>query len=204
MSRSRPPRAALLACALAGALALAGCGAGQIAQTADQVDNSAGATVQVGGVRVVDAKIAFPDEAEGAALYPAGGTAPLQMRIVNSAAEPDRLLSARSQAARSVEISGETTVPSGRVLLVEGEPPVPEPAGTRTPSTPTPTPTPAATPTAEAAAGERVAQVVLTGLAEDVRAGLSYDLVLVFERAGEVRLEVPVAYPDTEREPSTE
>jgi hypothetical protein len=56
-------------------------------------------------------------------------------------------------------------------------------------------------PTPESAKpGTREAQVVLTGLREDVRAGLTYPLVLVFERAGEIRLQIPVANPSEERE----
>jgi hypothetical protein len=41
---------------------------------------------------------------------------------------------------------------------------------------------------------------VLSGLQEDIRAGLTYPLVLTFERAGEVRLEVPVGNATAPRE----
>lgn len=49
-----------------------------------------------------------------------------------------------------------------------------------------------------------MAQMVLTGLRDDIRTGLTYELVLVFERAGEIRLDVPVGHPQTPREPATE
>ena len=48
----------------------------------------------------------------------------------------------------------------------------------------------------------RYAQVVLTGLREDIRAGLKYDIVLTFERAGQVRVSLPVGYPGEPREAS--
>jgi hypothetical protein len=41
-----------------------------------------------------------------------------------------------------------------------------------------------------------VVDIALVGLAEPVRAGLTYPVVLTFERAGELRLELPVANPD--------
>jgi hypothetical protein len=43
-------------------------------------------------------------------------------------------------------------------------------------------------------------RIVLTGLREEVQAGLSYPLVLRFERAGEVRIDVPVANSTATRE----
>ena len=48
----------------------------------------------------------------------------------------------------------------------------------------------------------RFAQVELTGLREDIQAGLSYEIVLTFERAGQVRVMLPVGYPSSPREPA--
>ena len=48
----------------------------------------------------------------------------------------------------------------------------------------------------------RFAQVELTGLREDIQAGLSYEIVLTFERAGQVRVMLPVGYPASPREPA--
>ena len=48
----------------------------------------------------------------------------------------------------------------------------------------------------------RFAQVELTGLREDIQAGLSYEVVLTFERAGQVRVMLPVGYPASPREPA--
>lgn len=47
-------------------------------------------------------------------------------------------------------------------------------------------------------------RITLTGLLDDVRAGLSYEVVLTFERAGEVTLQVPVGGASEPREEPTE
>jgi hypothetical protein len=54
--------------------------------------------------------------------------------------------------------------------------------------------------TGGAEAGGREGQVVLTGLTDNVRAGLTYPLVLNFEKAGQVTLTVPVGAPSEPRE----
>ena len=62
-SRSAPraatrSRTALVAVAVASTVVLAGCAAGQVAQTAYQANSSTGATVTVNGIAVRDAQIA--------------------------------------------------------------------------------------------------------------------------------------------------
>ncbi|MGH3565145.1 MAG: hypothetical protein ACRDRH_03745 [Pseudonocardia sp.] len=219
--RSRPRGIAVLVAAMIGILASTGCGAGQITQTGEQITAVGGANAGIGAILVRDAQITFGDKVKGGTVYPRGGTAPLQMRIINEGAIGDRLVSTTSPVASSVQVTGEVAVPGGQVLLVEGEPPpvvapppvggVPGAAATTTspaPISPTTTspattnPTPAAQTPVEG--GERMAQIVLTGLRDDIRAGLSYELVLVFERAGEIRFDVPVGNPQTPREPAAE
>ena len=48
------------------------------------------------------------------------------------------------------------------------------------------------------------AQVVLTGLKSDLQVGPTYPVVLTFERAGSVTLQVPVANPSENQGPSGE
>ena len=48
--------------------------------------------------------------------------------------------------------------------------------------------------------GTRHAQVVLTGLREDIKAGLIYEVDLTFARAGQVRVMLPVGYPAQPRD----
>ena len=216
MSDPRRNRAQLLVGAVIVAVAVAGCGAGQITQTSRQVAAVEGANVTAGQIAVRNAVIEFDGPAEGAAVYPVGGNAPLQMSIVNSGAEVDRLVAASSPVADSVQISGVLRIPGGQALDIEGAPataapapaegtpapapgaaPAEAPPAAEAPAAAEPTPV-AAPPAAEAPAG--VGSIVLTGLREDVRAGLTYPLILTFERAGELRFDVPVANPETLRE----
>jgi copper(I)-binding protein len=225
-------------------VALAGCGAGQVAQTAYQANAAGGATVTVNGIAVRDAQIAYTGPVQRANVYPVGGSAPLEMHIVNESTQNDRLVSASSPVAASVQISGQADLPAGVEMVVGGESgtggqsapgsaeaPAPPPLESGLPgaqeSTPLypssapnepsdSSPTGAASPSGEApAAGlqpappiksvepaTRYAQVVLTGLKEDIRAGLSYEIVLNFERAGQVPVMLPVAYPAQPREPA--
>jgi copper(I)-binding protein len=235
--RFRPIGAVVATGAVLGALALAGCGAGQITQTSSQLPAVAGANAGVGAIVVRDAYIEFGEQVQGANIYPRGGAAPLKMSIVNTGIQPDRLVSASSPAAASVAITGDAEVPPGRVLLIEGAPAAPVPAAPSASAGPTPgaTPTPAASgvpsppgnqiggsgqessraaapaPTVEpgpapragtggAEAGGSEGQVVLTGLTDNVRAGLTYPVVLNFEKAGQVTLTVPVGFPSEPRE----
>ena len=95
-------RAALVAVAVASTVALAGCAAGQVAQTASQANSATGATVTVNGIAIRDAQIAFPDSTVGAqtaAVYRAGGTAPVEMHVINQSTQADRLVSASSPVA---------------------------------------------------------------------------------------------------------
>jgi hypothetical protein len=205
-ARPRRTRAPLVVGALIASVALAGCGAGQITQTSRQVAAVEGANAGAGQVAVRNATIEFDAPAHGDAVYPAGADAPLHMTIVNAGTEVDRLVAASSPVASSVQVSGVLRIPGGQALAIEGAPaplPTPLPAGGAPGATPAPSPAttlpaPAAPPAEEAESG--VGNIVLTGLREDVQAGRSYPVVLTFERAGDVRFDVPVANPDTLRE----
>ncbi|GAA5122192.1 copper chaperone PCu(A)C [Pseudonocardia adelaidensis] len=228
MSDPRRNRAQLVIGALIAAVAVAGCGAGQITQTSRQVAAVEGATATAGEIAIRNATVEFDGPAEDAVVHPVGGNAPLQMVIVNTGAELDRLVAASSPVASSVQISGVLRIPGGQALTIKGAPaavapaPLPAegapaaapgeaqatgapaapatPAATPAPTTPAPTTPepPAAAPAPEGGTG--TGSIVLTGLREDVQAGLTYPLVLTFERAGEVRFDVPVANPDSLRE----
>jgi copper(I)-binding protein len=232
--RFRPFGAVVATGAVLGAIALAGCGAGQITQTSTQAPAVVGANAAVGPIAVRDAYIEFGEGAQGANIYPRGAAAPLRMSIVNTGIQPDRLVSASSPAAASVAITGDVEVPPGRVLLIEGEPAAPAPSAAARPGPSSPPPAPvsgvpsppgnqiggsgqedsrAAAPaptvapvpapragTGGAESGGREGQVVLTGLTDNVRAGLTYPLVLNFEKAGQITLTVPVGFPSEPRE----
>jgi copper(I)-binding protein len=259
MPRIRPTGAALVAGALIGAVALAGCGAGQITQTSTQVSAVSGASGNAGQLGVRDVAIAFPEQPpKTAAVYPRGGDAPLQMTITNAGAGPDRLVSVTSPAANSVRISGPSDIAGGQRVVVAGEPPAAPtptlaPSGSAAPgatvspgpsasaaaapgsavvpsgSALPPLPTPAATgePNRQATqpslapttgvggfnpagpgqgtvenpqAVDQGTQVVLTGLKDDIRSGLTYPVTFTFQKAGSITLNVPVALSTEERE----
>jgi hypothetical protein len=223
-----------------GSVVLGGCGAGQIAQTAYQANASGGATVTTNGIAVRDAQITWGGSVEGENVYPVGGSAPVEMHVINESTQDDRLVSASSPVAGSVTVGGQTDLPAGTVMVVGSpssaggqsapgstEPSAESPIGSPDASS-SPAPTnsalepPDTSPTGSASAsGEapaaglqpppalgalapstRFAQVELTGLREDIQAGLSYEIVLTFERAGPVRMMLPVGYPASPREPA--
>lgn len=238
----RRPRIALAVGALVGAVVLGGCGAGQVAQTAYQANGSTGATVTVNGIAIRDAQIAFGDDVEGAAIHPRGGTAPVEMHVINQGTQGDRLVSATSPVAASVTVGGQTDLPAGVEMVVSGganasgrtlpgasegppEPPIGDTLAPASPGAPPTAETPeesaetsptglnepsgeapaagldTAPPIAEVVPSTRFAQVVLTGLNDDIKAGLSYEIDLTFERAGVVRVSLPVGYPGQPRQP---
>jgi copper(I)-binding protein len=241
MVRIRPTAAALVG-AVAAAVTLAGCGAGQITQTDTQLSAVDGANVQVGTIALRDSVIEFNDRAEGAAVYPRGGSAPLSMSIVNAGSQADRLVSVSSPIATSVQITGTSDLPAGQRLLVEGTPPAPAapalpaapgapavpgapaaPGAPATPGAPAAPGTPAApgapaattappapggsTPppaTPPVSGGMREANIVLTGLREDITAGPTYPVTFTFEHAGQIQVPVPVQNPSGPRENAAE
>jgi copper(I)-binding protein len=269
--RVSSPRVVVAVGAVVGAFALAGCGAGQITQTGSQQSGVGGASANVGQIAVREAAFAFAGDGKTAAIYRAGGDAPLTMTVVNFGSQVDKLTNASSPAAESVRITGDGTIASGRALLVQGQP-AGEPAGapgasaqatpgarpsagasatpapgaseqaTPAPSAsaqaaPAPGPTEQASPAPDAGAapgarpapatagpeaaataaagaapppsgqvtpGTTTAQVVLTGLKEDLKVGPTYPVVLTFQRAGDVTIQVPVANPSENQGPSGE
>lgn len=180
MSRSR--RTTLTGAALIAAAVLTGCGAGQVASTATQVSNTTGGNAQVGPLALRTVAIAFDGAVEDGAVYRRGEDAPLNMTVVNEAGEADRLVSASTPLAESVEISGTTDIASGRSLVVGGD--------TQQQGAGSPGGAPVTTPLPRE--DEPTASVVLVGLRDDVRSGISYPITFTFERAGDVTVAVPV------------
>ncbi len=218
---TRTPRirsTAAVAGAVIGAVVLAGCSAGQITQTSSQVTAVDGANANAGTIAVRNAHFALPEDVKTGVAYPRGSSAPLQLVIINTGGATDELVSVTSPIAGTGEVTGKRDVPGGRTLLVEGEAPAaaaatPTAAAGATPSatagrpsaTPAPT-TAAATPSAEALSPDAAgtAQIVLTGLRDDIKSGITYEVVLNFRDAGPLRLAVPVAGSEAERKDQTE
>ncbi len=93
--------AGLVASAAAAAL-LTGCAAGQVAQTVDQYPVVDGAAGNAGQLLIRNAGIAPPSGING---YAKGGTATLQLVVVNGTNKDDQLVSASSPVAGGVVLS---------------------------------------------------------------------------------------------------
>lgn len=154
-------------------LALTGCGAGAVSQTASQASGVNGAIAQVGNVLVRNASIDFPPNAPATAgaAYQPGGAAPLSMTVVNVGATPDKLLAVTSPVAATGQITGDATIPAGSTVTV---------GNTGTDS--------------QALAG-RTISIKLAGLVGPVRSGLTYPVSLRFQNAGVLNVDVPVGEP---------
>lgn len=112
---ARLPRGVLVGGALALALAVSGCAAGQISQTADQVAAIDGANATVGDVGVRNALLATAP----ATGYAKGADAPLLLTISNDGVDGDTLSQVSSAAAADVQISGTAALP-GQALTTFG------------------------------------------------------------------------------------
>ncbi|HXV94823.1 MAG TPA: hypothetical protein VD813_16075, partial [Pseudonocardia sp.] len=168
-----------LAATLAVALVTAGCGAGQYAQTAQQTTNSTGAAARVGEIAVLDVEFLFDRPVFGDEVYGVGSTAPLAVTIVNTGDRADRLVRVSSPIAEGgVVVADDIVVPGGQTLTAGQVGPV---AGIEVPP------------------ADEAPLIALTGLRVPIRSGVSYPVVFGFERAGDVRIEVPVDTPASPR-----
>jgi copper(I)-binding protein len=104
-------RSVLAGLVVVGGLALAGCGSGQVAQTAQQQGTIDGVSVQVGQLAVRDIALEYPN----AGVYKKGTTARLRMVVVNQGISADVLTDVRSPAASGVTITDDsaTAQPGG-------------------------------------------------------------------------------------------
>ena len=110
--RSRAVVAALLA---AGATVLAGCQAGQQAQTAEQIPTIDGNYAQVGSLALRDVTIEYPETGS----WPQGSNARLQLTVVNEGRRRDRLVEVRSVVADRA-VSSRARIRSNTSVAVDG------------------------------------------------------------------------------------
>ncbi|WP_103343610.1 hypothetical protein [Amycolatopsis sp. CA-126428] len=210
--------------ALGAALALAGCGAGQITQTASQQPAVNGTHAQVKTIELRNAAVQYPKSGPG---YPAGATPALTLTIVNSGQQDDSLVSVTTEDGAQATIEGSKTIVAMHSLVIgpddavestnEAQPTssaAPSSSGAPTSSgTPTgsssasnspgsltatatsevPSSGPAATPTAPEKVGQ--AKVTLPPLKQPLWPGQVIKVTFVFQNAGPVTVELPVAAP---------
>ncbi|WP_024800894.1 hypothetical protein [Nocardia sp. BMG51109] len=226
---SKTPRRAAVVVALAAgaALALSGCSAGQMSQTASQVAAVNGNSADVGRVALRDVRILLPQSEQYTNAK--GGKAVLAFSAVNDAAEPDRLASITSDLG-TVKITPANPELKFQQTLVAAGPQAgaaaheAAPTGSAAPSsssapTSSAESTSSAAPTGSAhaestgsahAEGLGVAEhpaepaspvlVEIDGLTKDVAPGLTYQVTFNFKESGTVSVHVPVdAGPDTAR-----
>jgi copper(I)-binding protein len=175
---NRALRAATIGALLLSPIALSACSAGQVTQTASQERDKVGATAQVGEITVRAAELAYPNGGR----YEEGDDAELHMAIVNAAAEADTLVDITGEGFDRIRITGSGTA-----------------APTATPTTSAGSDDGIVIPADTAVyLGENAPTVTLAGLSESLTTGQSVEITLVFERAGEVTLQVPVTTPSRE------
>jgi copper(I)-binding protein len=156
--------------------AVAGCGTGQLAQTAAQRSHSAGAVARSGEISLLDVAFLFDPPVAGDEVYGVGQSAPMAVTIVNGGERPDRLLAVTSPVASGSTVTTEgLTIVGGRTVTTGQRGSV---YGIELPY-------------------ERsVGPVALTGLTRPIRSGVDVPVVFHFERGGEVRVDVPVDTPE--------
>jgi copper(I)-binding protein len=122
-------RSALAALTLVGGVALAGCAAGQQAQTAEQRPTVNGANVNLGSLAIRNVTLDYPEEG----VYEEGSDARLQMVVVNEATSGDALIEVRSPVAQRVTITA-GGAEAGPTPTLTAPPPSESPSETAQPS----------------------------------------------------------------------
>ena len=213
---ARPGRIAAaiaLAAGLGTTLALTGCSAGQITQTGNQVPAVPGVNAQAGNVALRNLVIAY-DGPEG---YPAGGDAPLVVRLFNTGTTTVTLVGVTAERATSVTLVGTPVV----VTTTQPPPPPTETAAaTAAPTgspevtaTASPEPTPTIPPTTQPP-GVPVSVAIppgsfvllvpgqgdagflrLNGLTQAIAPGESVRVTFSFSDGTSTTLDVPLAPP---------
>ncbi|MBF6332756.1 hypothetical protein [Nocardia transvalensis] len=216
-------RAATVAAVAAGAvLALSGCGAGQISQTAQQVSAVNGNTANIGNVALRDVRLLLPKSEEYNNAK--GGKAVIAFSAINDgASKADELTSITTDLGTVHITPANPRLEPGQTVVAAAPQPghAPAPAST-TAAAPTsppstgahaPTSTPASSTSATAHpegagspdeptdAAAHPILVEITGLTKDITPGLTYQVTFNFKDAGTVAVNVPVdAGPELPRQ----
>jgi copper(I)-binding protein len=175
--RTRTPAATagFAAAGLAVIVTLAGCSAGQVAQTASQEPAINGTSATVGKI---DLRNVHLRAAQSSAYVQPGSDVELLFVAVNgSAADGDRLVSITSDVG-NVALIGDTRVVPGGTLVVGTRDLQPSPLGQTEGAG-----------TAEAA----------VGLTKPISNGLTYGFTFTFEKAGQQTVQVPISAGEAPR-----
>ncbi|MGW5141264.1 hypothetical protein ACWEPH_19520 [Nocardia beijingensis] len=209
------------ALAAGAAIALSGCGAGQVSQTAQQVAAVNGNHADVGRIALRNVHIVYPSEGTGY-NNTKGGKALIALSIVNNGESVADELTSITTDLGTVKItpaSGKSVVELApqQTVVAATQPVKREAAPTTTSAAPTSAPRSAApTTTADShGAGEHGSPaagqdpeanpilIEITGLTRDIAPGLTYNVSFNFKQNGTVQVQVPVdAGQHTERHES--
>jgi copper(I)-binding protein len=198
--------------ALGAALALAGCGAGQITQTDTQQPAVNGTHAQVKTVALRDVAVQYPTSGPG---YAVGATPALTLTIVNQGAQDDSLVSVTTEDGTQATVGGSKDIVAGHSLVIGPDNAVestneaqPTSSGAPTSSSEAPAtgtsstgtsssaeaPSTSVTPTAAPATIGK-GTVTLAALKQPLWPGQVVKVTFVFKNAGPVTVELPVAAP---------
>ncbi|WIX86207.1 hypothetical protein [Amycolatopsis sp. DG1A-15b] len=157
--------------ALGAALALAGCGAGQITQTDSQQPAVNGTHAQVKTIDLRNAAVRYPTSGPG---YAAGATPALTLTIVNRGAQDDSLVSVTTEDGTQGTIEGSKTVVAMHSLVIGPDDAAEstnevQPTSSGAPSAPSSspsTPTSGGTPTGSSSASNSPGNLTATATSE--------------------------------------
>jgi copper(I)-binding protein len=127
-------RSVLAGLVVVGGLALTGCGAGQVSQTAVQSPTIDGISAQVGTMSIRNLALEYPDQGK----YAKGSDARLRMVIANDGSSGDTLTAVRSNVSADVTIAAAASGAASGTPTLTAPPPSDTPTATGTASgTPT-------------------------------------------------------------------
>ncbi|RMI29355.1 hypothetical protein EBN03_26215 [Nocardia stercoris] len=160
---------AVAALAAGAALALSGCGAGQISQTASQQSAVNGNTADIGQLALRDVRILTPQSADY--TNTSGGKAVLAFTVTNqSGSVADQLTSIKSDLGDVKLTPATVDVPPLKAVVAAAPGKV----------------------AADTGSGDAVVLVEISGLHRDVTPGLTYPVTFNFKQNGTVAVSAPV------------
>ncbi|MDT5015219.1 MAG: hypothetical protein QOD39_1379 [Mycobacterium sp.] len=165
----------LAACGLAAAVALTGCSAGQVSQTATQQAAVNGTSANTGDIALRNVHLRANQSAD---YVQPGRQAELLFQVANISPDvPDKLVSIKSDIG-TVTLAGDTTVPVGGVLTIGA------PDGQISPL--------------ESVEAADAAKATIA-LSKPITNGLTYNFTFDFEKAGEATVAVPISAGEAPR-----
>jgi copper(I)-binding protein len=176
-SNRRSSRVAELAAGgLIGAVALAGCSAGQLSQTASQESAVDGNSAVINNVALRNVRIQAQQNSD---FFRPGATVDLVLVVVNQSPDVTDKLVGISTDIGTVTVTGDPTLPVGGTLFVG-------------------TPNGMKKKAADTAAAVETAEAVkaTVSLSKPITNGPNYNFTFNFEKAGSVSLAVPISAPE--------